>query len=140
MKVLLATDGSDAANRAGRLLADLLPSKTCDVKVLVVLSYSDYPYHESDDADERAQHLRAVDEAVKSTAEQIKTPTEEAGHKVTLARRFGFPSDEIAEEVEEWEPDLVVMGRRGVRGAARWLGSVSEHVLHHAKVPVLLVP
>ena len=40
----------------------------------------------------------------------------------------------------DWKPDLVVMGRRGVHGLERWIGSVSEHVLHHAKVPLLLIP
>jgi nucleotide-binding universal stress UspA family protein len=140
VRVLLASDGSEAATRAGRLLADLLPTTTCDVNVLVVLSYSLYPYRESDDPEERAQHLRAVDESVQAAAEHVKGPIEEAGHKVTLSRRFGFPPDEIAGEVEEWGPDLVVMGRRGLHGPARWLGSVSEHVLHHARVPVLLVP
>ena len=46
----------------------------------------------------------------------------------------------LIEQIEGGGHDLVVMGSRG-RGAVRsvLLGSVSHHVLHHARVPVLIV-
>jgi nucleotide-binding universal stress UspA family protein len=49
-------------------------------------------------------------------------------------------TEKIVAEINEGHPDLVVMGRQGVHGIERVIGSVSEHVLHHSKVPLLLVP
>lgn len=48
--------------------------------------------------------------------------------------------DVIVREAERWQADLIAMGTHGRRGVARaLLGSVAEHVLRHAPVPVLLV-
>jgi nucleotide-binding universal stress UspA family protein len=113
-----------------------------EVRVLTVLSYEEYPYvlvpgeHLSDEG-ERAEQARQHVGRVTAPAREI---FDAAGLSVTVAHRFGNPGDEIINDIGEWGPDLVVMGHRGVRGLDRWLGSVSEHVLHHAKVPVLLVP
>jgi nucleotide-binding universal stress UspA family protein len=46
----------------------------------------------------------------------------------------------LIRQIKEGHHDLVVMGSRG-RGAVRaaLLGSVSHYVLHHSRVPVLIV-
>ena len=58
---------------------------------------------------------------------------EENGLAVSVAHRFGNPTDEIVNEIKEWRQDLVAMGRRGVHGLERLMGSVSEHVLDHER-------
>lgn len=64
-----------------------------------------------------------------------------AGHEVRVTHRFGNPADEIVGAIEEWDPDLVVVGRRGLSGVGRWvLGSVSDRIVHHSTPPVLVVP
>jgi nucleotide-binding universal stress UspA family protein len=52
----------------------------------------------------------------------------------------GSPADAILAEVEAAKHDLIVVGSRG-RGDASsiLLGSVSHAVLHHSRVPVLIV-
>lgn len=142
MKALLATDGSDAALRACRELASLLVPERDSVRVVTVLSYTLYPYSGvpgeplADEA-EREQHAR---EEVRRITEEPRKILVEVGLRVEVNNRFGNPTEQIVAEMEEWGPDLVVKGRRGVRGMERWIGSVSEHVLHHSKVPMLLVP
>jgi nucleotide-binding universal stress UspA family protein len=142
MKVLLATDGSEPAVRACGCASSLLVPGRDQVRLLTVLSYSEYPHSLVPDmplSDEAERAEREVEE-VHQLTDQPRRLLEDSGHTVEIAHRFGNPTDEIVAEIEDWRPELVVLGRRGVRGVERWIGSVSEHVLHHSKVPVLLVP
>jgi len=53
----------------------------------------------------------------------------------------GFPKEEILNTAKEWEADLIVMGTHRRTGLSHLLtGSVAEYVLHHSKIPVLVVP
>uniref|UniRef100_A0A7C2P719 Universal stress protein n=1 Tax=candidate division WOR-3 bacterium TaxID=2052148 RepID=A0A7C2P719_UNCW3 len=54
---------------------------------------------------------------------------------------IGTPADVIVEVAEKGNHDLIVMGRRGLGIAKRFLlGSVSDDVIHKAKCSVLIVP
>ena len=42
---------------------------------------------------------------------------------------------------DEWAADLIVMGTHGRTGLSHILmGSIAEHVVRHAKIPVLIIP
>jgi nucleotide-binding universal stress UspA family protein len=143
MKVLLATDGSEPAMRACESASSLLVAGRDHVRLLIVLSYSEYPYSLVPDdkpLGDEAERVERVAEDVHRLTDQSRALLESRGYIAEIAHRFGNPTDEIVAEIEDWRPELVVLGRRGVRGVERWIGSVSEHVLHHSKVPVLLVP
>jgi nucleotide-binding universal stress UspA family protein len=59
---------------------------------------------------------------------------------VTTVIGRGAPADAILARAEAGNHDLIVMGSRGHGPAASaLLGSVSQHVLHHSRVPVLIV-
>jgi nucleotide-binding universal stress UspA family protein len=46
----------------------------------------------------------------------------------------------ICEQARTWDADLIVIGRRGLRGFAEmFLGSVSNYVIHHSRCSVLVV-
>ena len=112
------------------------------MRVITVLSFTFYPYTDIPgerlvDEGEREQNAQ---KEVRRLTDEPRAMLEENGLAVSVAHRFGNPTDEIVNEIKEWRPDLVAMGRRGVHGLERLMGSVSEHVLHHAKVPVILVP
>lgn len=142
LRVLAAVDGSEPALRACQTAADLLGRRHADIRLLVVLSFEIDPYtllgEEFADTPER---LRLVREAVERTTAEPRSVFEKAGHRVSATHTFGNTAEEILKEVTEWRADLVVMGRRGLSGASRWLmGSVSDRVVRHAHVPVLVVP
>ncbi|VEL38347.1 unnamed protein product [Protopolystoma xenopodis] len=57
---------------------------------------------------------------------------------VYVNNRPGFT---IVDCAKENNADLIVMGNRGLGTMSRtFLGSVSDYVLHHANIPVLIVP
>jgi nucleotide-binding universal stress UspA family protein len=53
----------------------------------------------------------------------------------------GHPAEDIIKTALNWEADLIIVGSHGNKGIAKLLSShVSDYVLHHAKVPVMLIP
>jgi nucleotide-binding universal stress UspA family protein len=52
----------------------------------------------------------------------------------------GPPADVIVRVAEREGADLLIVGSRGIGKAPRLLGSTSEAVLAHARLPVLVVP
>lgn len=60
-------------------------------------------------------------------------------HKISI--RSGNPGEEIVDAAKADSVDVVVMGTRGLGTIRRTvLGSVSDYVIHHIKIPVLIVP
>jgi nucleotide-binding universal stress UspA family protein len=54
--------------------------------------------------------------------------------------REGSPEMRILEEADSWGADLIVMSTHGRGAASRfWLGSVADHCLRNARLPLLLV-
>jgi nucleotide-binding universal stress UspA family protein len=54
--------------------------------------------------------------------------------------KVGDPGTQICDLARSWSADLIVLGRRGHTGLTEMLaGSVSNHVLHHALCPVLVI-
>jgi nucleotide-binding universal stress UspA family protein len=62
------------------------------------------------------------------------------GVVVDIASDDGPAAEVIVRVAERDHAELIVVGSRGLGQAPRLLGSVSETVLGHAQVPVLIVP
>lgn len=53
----------------------------------------------------------------------------------------GKPGEVILEYAKTKNADMIVMGNRGLNAVRRtFVGSVSDYVLHHSHVPVMIVP
>ena len=63
-----------------------------------------------------------------------------AGFPVQWIEEDGPPADVIVRVAEREGADLIVVGSRGLGQAPRLLGSTSEAVLAHARLPILVVP
>jgi len=136
--ILLATDGSDTAERA----ADFAASLAIRFKAKVIVLHAFTP--ESGDKGLFTSNRLVVYE----TREEAKSLV---GKVAARLRKMGV--DELETEIvagppanvvlgfgETIQPDLIIIGARGVsiwRGAL--LGSVSMAIAHRAEVPVLLV-
>jgi nucleotide-binding universal stress UspA family protein len=58
---------------------------------------------------------------------------------VTTHAVAGHPATAILSVAETVAADLIVVGNRGMKGTRRVLGSIPNHVSHHAACAVLVV-
>jgi nucleotide-binding universal stress UspA family protein len=76
------------------------------------------------------------DETTREAAERFR----QAGLRVTRQTVLGDPSVEIIDQGSASGIDLIALSTHGRSGLSRWLtGSVTERVLRHAGVPLLIV-
>ena len=132
--VLLATDltaaSSEATERAielsARLGARLLIVNVMDSRRLV-----------GGGSHERIDQARAEREAVLL---EVVRNARVAGAAAEFLIWTGDPGNSLVAAAEAEHADLLVVGTRGRSGAERMLlGSVSDHLVHHAGCPVLVV-
>ncbi|AIE74386.1 MULTISPECIES: universal stress protein [unclassified Synechocystis] len=82
------------------------------------------------------QQQREARQWLESFAQQVK----EHGVECEWDWKVGEPGRWIRDMAKNWEADLVVLGRRGLKGLAEvFLGSVSSYVIHHVHCSVLVV-
>jgi len=139
LKLLVPTDGSDNALRAVRHVVDLARR---GVAVEAALLNVQRPVMSGEVGQvapiEIAEDKRAL--AAGSAVAKARALLEAEKIPVTVHEAIGSAAEEIARTAGELRCDGIVMGHRGL-GMLRSLvmGSVSEHVLRLAKVPVTLV-
>ncbi len=133
LRVLVATDGSTESVAAIKFAARLIPVDA-EVRLLVIVSYSAGVWPVQDGATQaRLRH------AVEAAARPAREILDMSDLSTSVRYRFGNVAEEILAEIEEWEPRLLVMGRRKRRGLARLIdASVSSRVLRRAQVPMLI--
>ncbi|XP_065650270.1 universal stress protein Slr1101-like [Hydra vulgaris] len=61
--------------------------------------------------------------------------------KVIFVENQDSPGHKICELVKENEVDIIITGKRGLSKFDRiFLGSTSDYIIHHAQIPVIVVP
>jgi nucleotide-binding universal stress UspA family protein len=84
--------------------------------------------------------VQAMEADAKELAGEAAQLLQSKGIKVRAMAVRGDPSEAIIGVSEDEHVDLIVMGRRGVQGIrGMLLGSVSERVLRHSEIPVMVV-
>jgi len=140
-RILVPTDGSDITTKAvdtAIRLAKSLGARLYTISVKEPFPYSAIsemqptPPQEFFDAQERIASRRIQD--VRAAAEAAGIPCE--AHTVEALH----PWEAIIEHAQRQECDLLVMASHGRRGVtALLLGSETQKVLTHSKIPVLVV-
>merc|ERR1711931_426429 len=85
-----------------------------------------------------------IQEEIKKS-QKIVTHYEMACEEAKMAKKVlvgsGKPGEAIVAQAIEHHANLIVMGSRGRNAMRRtFTGSVSDYVIHHSSVPVLVVP
>jgi nucleotide-binding universal stress UspA family protein len=133
-KILLATDGSEATERATEAAADLSTKSDSELHLVHVWHDVPGPYRRGFVKRElKLQGQEILDEQVREL--------ENAGATVTKAYlREGRTTEEVVKLGDELEAGLLAVGSRGLRGMRRiLLGSHSEDIANHAHRSVLVV-
>ena len=82
---------------------------------------------------------QAQDKAVKAIGPAMRK-AQQAGATFKYKTGGGNTGDEIIKAAQKGKFDLIVIGARGLSGAkSAFLGSVSNHVMHQSKIPVMVV-
>jgi nucleotide-binding universal stress UspA family protein len=132
-RILLATDGSEDAERATMAALDLAGTSAAELHVVHVWHDVRGFTRESVKRELRSRGQEVLDEQV----EKIRA----AGGEVARAHlRGGRTSGEVIALGTEIGAGLLVVGSRGLGTVRRILmGSQSEEIVHHAQVPVLVL-
>lgn len=137
--ILVATDGSETANKA--LIETRKLAECMGAKVTIINVASDLIAH---------PYLMNREYGIKTNEDLLKLGKELLDESLKIFE--GFPGEvetvirsgdsgrEIIAEIEKGDYDLIVMGSRGLGAFSRaMLGSVSNKVLNHVNIKVLIV-
>lgn len=139
MKVFLATDGSAGALAAEQLLARFPFAERPELVIATVCPAADLVTLEAELTAPVAALLQDCRREAQGLLDQAERRCRawSAGCRTLLLD--GHPADELLTAIEQVDPDLVVVGARGLGAVRRFLlGSVSERIVKHATCSVLV--
>jgi nucleotide-binding universal stress UspA family protein len=148
MRFLVATDGSDAADRAVEFAARLTKKLKGDLKIVHVVAVRDVPLIQLD-AYVRSNHVRAPEAMTTFSKEKLAIARQRAealeAFDVDLESQLelqeGDVGGAIIDAARRNEIDVIVLGKRGLgRTSGLLLGSVSQRVVSVAPCAVIVVP
>ena len=128
-RVLFATDGSPASDKARQFLIKQFKTKSAAEPVVVLLVHV-MPF----------LRYAVVKEAGEKLLVRETAKLEKAGYRVREFPRVGPAGDEIMKVVAREQPDLIVTGAKGRSAVKRFLqGSVSIKIVQQSDCSVLVV-
>ncbi len=140
LKILIAVDGSEPANRAIEAVATMARSSLDLEATLLCVSPEPLIY-----AGYNATTIEKIEEDQKKQQNIILTQAMEHARSLQLkvtepARAHGVIANEIVLAAKEHRVDQIAMGTRGMGAVGNMLlGSVAQRVIHQSEIPVLLV-
>ncbi|AEH61268.1 UspA domain protein [Methanosalsum zhilinae DSM 4017] len=140
-KILIATDGSKNVQNAVDLGIEIAKASGAKVyAVMVVPSHSLTSYMKSHMEEWEAPY-DTIRQVANKAIEYVMDKAKMEGVEATGVILEGHPPEQITAYAHGNNMDLIVMGTLGRTGIDRFLiGSVSENVIRHSKVKVLVVP
>lgn len=136
--ILLPVDGSEGSYAAIRYAKEIAEKFGSNITLLTVVDIetrnSIHEFYAYDPVIEEALQKRG-----QKVLEEMAKELEGVAHQQVIVT--GRPADQILTYAEENPVDLIIMSTKGLATLARFfLGSVTNYVIHHAKIPVLTIP
>ena len=130
--IVVGTDGSETAERAVDRAGVIARALGATVHVVSAYSADAVPLIEAGRQGELTHAQQSVDRAQQRLA---KMGVDSEAHLSTQA-----PGRALVEIADKQGAQMIVVGNRGMTGVKRVLGSVPNHVSHHAHCDVVIVP
>jgi len=141
MKIVVAVDGSECAQRAVEWCARFAPALDAEVIALHAFAEPIYPVPALAYVTVPPLPPEAHDAIRHTLDEEWCAPLSRAGVTYRPVLVVGPAAQAVIRVAEEEEADLVVTGRRGRGGFAELLlGSTSHQLAHHVTRPLVIVP
>lgn len=142
-RILVAVDGSETSRRAFDAALDLASSTGAELQPFYVIENTPL-YFEAPGYDPSILRTQMIEQGKTLTAE-LGAAMRAKGVAGELATGEASSLDDvptlILARAKAFNADLVVMGTHGRRGFRRLiLGSIAEHCVRQASLPVLLIP
>ena len=140
-RILVPTDGSDLTAKAVQTAMDLAHRLGASVYAVSVTDpYPFSPLAETAPIEPQA-YLDAAQRIASQRLQDVKVAAAGAGvHCETLSVEAAQPWRGVVDIAEQVRADLIVMASHGRRGvSALLLGSETQKVLTHSRIPVLVV-
>ncbi|HHV25027.1 MAG: universal stress protein [Methanosarcina sp.] len=137
--ILIATDGSETANEAADFGIEIVGCTGAKIYAVYVIDTTPYRSVSLDKiwSRETLDEFERVGHEATSYVEKIGKA---AGLEVETRVLRGHPAEKILSFSEDNNIDMIIVGSLGKGGYERvLLGSVSEKIVRHAKIPVLVV-
>ena len=137
-RIIAPTDGTEASLRGLEVAAGLVVRYAAELVVVTAVSVPDWLARQN-------MEPGAIESYVEGNAQKVFESAlsllRQSGVGAAMRVVVGPPAESLLAEIERSHADLVVMGRRG-RDEPKdlLLGTVSDRVARHVKVPILLVP
>lgn len=140
-RMLLCVDGSAPSLQAARVAARLAANQDCLVRVVAVVGDGDVTGPIDLAVSGQAPAAERLGRGGQAVLDHVVRLLDDHGVTSEAALERGAAAEVILAEARRWRPDVIVLGRSGRHGpGSAFLGSVTEHVLEFAEVPVLVVP
>jgi nucleotide-binding universal stress UspA family protein len=138
-KILFPTDFSDVAQKAMKYITQLKGAGAQEVTVLHVIDEKELTVL-SRTPDQYSRIMEALNKEVSSEMTAIEAVLTSEGFRVKLGVKTGNPFNVIMDTATKEKVSIIVLGSHGRSNIAEMLmGSVSENVIRHAQVPLLVV-
>lgn len=138
-QILIATDGSETAKEAADFGIELVGCTGAKVYALYVIDTTPYRSVPLDKIWSK-EVLNEFEKAGHEATSYIEKIGNAVGVEVESRVLRGHPAEKILGFAEDNNMDMIIVGSLGKGGYEKVvLGSVSEKIVRHAKVPVLVV-
>jgi nucleotide-binding universal stress UspA family protein len=138
-QILIATDGSETANEAADFGIEMVGCSGAKVYALYVVDTTPYRSVPLDQIWSK-ETLDELEKAGNEATSYVERIGKAVGIEVESRVLKGHPVEKILNFAEDNNIDMVIVGSFGKSGYERiLLGSVSEKIIRHAKIPVLVV-
>jgi len=141
MKILVPVDGSKYSMEGVKVALDYAKTKGADITLMTVS-----PFVAGLDLEISAKEMAGLNESMKRRGEEVLENAQnilkaEGVSSKTILSSAVSAADEILDTAEKDKADLIIIGNRGLGGAAsRFLmGSVASKVAAHAPCSVYIV-